>query len=276
MVSKISLLFFLIIVISACQNKQVKEKTVVDTVKPAIIPKDTIDGSLDSLAAKMVASKGNYTDDGQPSAEELFVSRLLIVLKKPESFTANYSSLEKYDIKILTSDDKLLRIFYWLSPNSGTMWHVQNILQYQTSKDTLATASFDSLYEQREYDGSPTPFFESIYALKPAKDPTYLLLGNGQMSGMEPYSLCRSLTLLEGKFSIDAKIFKVGKSLESELFTSASLMDEDNPDEIRRLIQPKFNAETKTLTYGESKNTKEGFIFTGKRKSLVYRDGSFQ
>ena len=272
----ISLLIFLTVGISACQNKQTKKTTVVDTVKHIEVPKQAPDGSLDSLAAKMADSKGTYPDDTQPSAEELFVGRLLTVLKKTESFKDNYASLEKYDINVLTSDDKRLRIFYWLSPNSGTMWHVQNIIQYKTSQDTIATASFDSLYEDREYDSAPTPFFESIYALKPAKNPSYLLLGNGQLSGMEPYSLCRSLTWLGNRFSIDQKIFSVGKSPESELFTSASLIDQENPDQIRTLMQPKYDVAKKTLTYGESKDTKDGYIFTGKRKSLVYRDGLFQ
>ena len=271
--------FSLIILMSACTEKKNNSVTSTDTVKTVATVTTTtqpLGVDIDSLASKMVASKAAYANGEDSDAEERFITKLTAYLTKPASLTTDFSGLDKYNIQVLTSDDGLLKIFYWLSPSSGTMWHVQNILQYQTPDKTIASVSYDTLYEQGKDEGSPTPFFDHIYALKPADKPAYLLLGLGQMSGMEPYAVVRALSWSQGKFSIDNKIFKDGTKLQTELFTSASLLDEENPDQIRQLIKPTFEPTSKTLTYGESKDTKDGIAFTGKQKRLTYKNGIFQ
>ena len=269
-------ILILIVLCSACGNRSIENGKQAVAVDLLTTPTKLDTREIDSLASKMLASKDDYRNGSETDAEEVFIAKLLVFLKKPESFNADFPGLKKFNIEILSADDGKMRIFYWLSPYSGSMWQVQNIIQYQTPHDSIATLFSNGLYEHSEYDVGPTPFFEHIYALRPVKQPTYLLLGNGQFSGMEPYGLCRTLTWEHGKFNINNKIFKDGDSTKSELFTAASLIDDPDPENTRKMLTPAYNPQTKTLTFGLSKNTKDGSDFTGVRKSLVFKDGIFQ
>ncbi|KRT17422.1 hypothetical protein ASU31_07070 [Pedobacter ginsenosidimutans] len=233
-------------------------------------------GSLEKLAAKMVASRESYLNEGKTEAEEVFINAFIEALKQPKAFETDFANLKKYEINVLTADDHKLRLFYWLSPYSGTMWHVQNIVQYQGENNAVTAVSFNNLYGDKDDEGSPTPFFEHIYHLNTSPQKTYLLTGYGQMSGTEPYSVSHTLIINHSKFSINRPLFKLGKVIKTQLFASATLKESQDKEKLMAQLAMIYNSQDKTISYPEVNETKNGSVFSGKRKVLTFRDGMFQ
>jgi len=270
-------LVFLLFSCEAKHDKQQPGKTSADTVvkrKVDSVPAKT--DSLENLAANMVASGENYRNDGNTEAEEIFIKAFVEALKLPGSFETDFANLKKYEIKVLTADDGKLRVFYWLSPYSGSMWHVQNIVQYKDENDVATALSFNSLYEDKDDEGSPTPFFEHIYTLNTLPQKTYLLTGYGQMSGTEPYSVCHTLVIDHAKFSINKPLFKTGKAIKTQLFASATLKEDDDREKLIARLAITYNPDSKTISYPGVNETKDGAVLTGKRNVLTYHDGMFK
>lgn len=232
--------------------------------------------ALEKLAAGMVASRESYLNDGSTGAEETFIKAFLEALNQPASFQNDFASLKQYEINVLTADDHKLRVFYWLSPYSGTMWHVQNIVQHQGENNSITAVSFNELYEDKDDEGSPTPFFEHIYSLHTSPEKIYLLTGYGQMSGTEPYSVSHTLVIDHSKFDINKPLFIVGKSVKSQLFASDTLKEDQDKEKLRAQLAMIYHPQDKTISYPEVNETKDGSIFNGKRKVLTFRDGMFR
>lgn len=236
---------------------------------------DTTGQSLASLAQKMKASDINGQPEYDMEAETLFIKALLQALKQPGSFESDFAVLKEYDIHLLMADDGRFRLFYWLSPYSGTMWHVQNIIQYKTESGLVAVP-FNSLYEQNEDEGAPTPFFEHIYALDSSPQTIYLLTGHGQMSGVEPYAVAHNLVWDGKDFRMDKKIFQEGNGWKAELYAQANLRDDSLSEQTAKRLRVTYDPRTKILTYPEAKASDEGYMFTGRLRSLIYRKDRFQ
>ena len=277
-----SILFFsLVFLLFSCSAKhgdqQPKGIDHADTaVKKKIDAGSATASSLDKLAAQMLASRESYLNDGKTEAEEVFIKAFIEALKQPKAFEADFANLKKYEINVLTADDHKLRLFYWLSPYSGTMWHVQNIVQYQGENNAVTAISFNNLYEEKDDEGSPTPFFEHIYHLNTSPQKTYLLTGYGQMSGTEPYSVSHTLTINHSKFSINKPLFKLGKAVKSQLFASATLKEDQDKEKLMAQLAMIYNSQDKTISYPEVNETKNGSVLSGKRKVLTFRDGMFK
>ncbi|MDQ0968611.1 hypothetical protein QFZ20_004014 [Flavobacterium sp. W4I14] len=277
-----SILFFsLVFLLFSCSAKhgdqQPKGIDHADTaVKKKIDAGSATASSLDKLAAQMLASRESYLNDGKTEAEEVFIKAFIEALKQPKAFEADFANLKKYEINVLTADDHKLRLFYWLSPYSGTMWHVQNIVQYQGENNAVTAISFNNLYEEKDDEGSPTPFFEHIYHLNTSPQKTYLLTGYGQMSGTEPYSVSHTLIVNHSKFSINKPLFKLGKAVKSQLFASATLKEDQDKEKLMAQLAMIYNSQDKTISYPEVNETKNGSVLSGKRKVLTFRDGMFK
>ncbi|MGN8056812.1 hypothetical protein ACTJKN_11095 [Pedobacter sp. 22163] len=233
-------------------------------------------GSLERLAAQMIASRESYLSDGNTEAEETFIRALVTALKQPNAFEDDFAYLRKYEINQLSADDHKLRVFYWLSPYSGSMWHVQNIIQYLDENKAVTAISFNDLYQDKDNEGSPTPFFEHIYSLNTSPQKTYLFTGYGQMSGTEPYSVSHILVVDHSKFSINKALFKLGKTVKTQLFASADLKEDQSKEKLTAQLAMIYNTQDKTISYPEVTETKNGSIFNGKRGVLTFRDGMFK
>jgi hypothetical protein len=277
-----SILFFsLAFLLFSCGAKH-DEKQPDRMETPYSIKRNKIDSihveipALEKLAAGMVASRESYLNDGSTGAEDIFIKALVEALEQPTSFENDFANLKKHEINVLTADDHKLRLFYWLSPYSGTMWHVQNIVQYQDENKAVAAVLFNDLYEDKDDEGSPTPFFEHIYSLHTSPQKTYLLTGYGQMSGIELYSVSRTLNIDHSKFSIKKPLFKLATAVKPQLFASATVKEDQNKDKLRAQLAMIYNPHDKTISYPEVNETKKGSVFSGKRNVLTFRDGIFK
>lgn len=272
--------FFLIFLLFSCEAKhddqQLDKTGNVDTVAGKINAVSVEVSSLETLAAKMLASRESYLNDGKTAAEEVFIKAFIDTLKQSKTFDADFANLKKYEINVLNADDHKLRVFYWLSPYSGTMWHVQNIVQYQGENNTVTAVSFNDLYGHEDDEGSPTPFFQHIYSLNTSPQKTYLLIGYGQMSGTEPYSVSHTLIINRSEFSINKPLFKLAKEARTQLFASADLKEGQSKEKLTAQLAMIYNPQDKTISYPEVSETKNGSVFNGKRNVLTFRDGVFK
>ncbi|MCX2495993.1 hypothetical protein OQX63_21030 [Pedobacter sp. PF22-3] len=232
--------------------------------------------TLEKLAAHMVASVEGYRNDGNTEAEQIFIHAFIKALEKSKAFETDFTNLKKYDIQVLTADDGKLRIFYWLSPYSGSMWHVQNIVQYKDENNEVTALSFNNLYQDKDDEGSPTPFFDHIYTLNTSPQKTYLFTGYGQMSGTEPYTVAHALVIDHAKFSITKALFKIGKAVKTQLFAAAELKEDQDKEKLLAQLAISYNTKDKTISYPEVNETKNGSVLTGKRSVLTFRDGMFK
>ena len=271
-------LAFLLFSCGAKHDKQqlagAKDTAIVTNPKLDSVPAEI--HTLENLATHMMDSGEGYRNDGSTGAEQVFIKAFIEALKKPGAFETNFTSLKKHDIQVLTADDGRLRIFYWLSPYSGSMWHVQNIIQYKDENNALTALSFNNLYEDKDDDGSPTPFFDHIYTLNTSPQKTYLFIGYGQMSGTEPYTASHTLVIDHAKFSINKALFKIGKVVKTQLFASAELKEDQDKEKLLAELAITYNSKDKTISYPEVNETKNGSVLTGKRNVLIFRDGMFK
>ena len=267
------------VLLGSCKTKSTKGQIarIVQEAEMVLVhaKPDTTGRSLAGLAQQMTALDNDNPSAGDTDAEALFIKALLQTLKQPGSFDSDFAVLRAYDIHLLRADDGRFRMFYWLSPYSGTMWHVQNIIQYKTERGLVAVP-FNSLYRQGEDEGAPTPFFEHIYALDSASQKTYLLTGHGQMSGVEPYAVAHNL-VWDGKgFRMDKKIFQEGNGWRADLYAQANLREDSLSEQTAKRLRITYDPQTKILTYPEAKAAEDGYMFTGRLRTLVYRKGRFQ
>lgn len=273
-----SSLAFLLSSCGAKHDKQQLEK-VNDSVALTHQKLDAVPAKIDTLeklAAQMVASAESYRNDGNTETEQIFIHAFIEALKEPKAFETSFANLKKYEIQLLTADDGKLKIFYWLSPYSGSMWHVQNIVQYKDENNSVTAFSFNHLYQDKDDEGSPTPFFDHIYTLNTSPQKTYLFTGYGQMSGTEPYTVSHTLVIDHAKFSINKALFKIGKAVKTQLFAAAELKEDQDKEKLLAQLAITYNAKAKTISYPEVNETKNGSVLTGKRSVLTFRDGMFQ
>ncbi|MEH3116008.1 hypothetical protein [Pedobacter terrae] len=273
-----SSLAFLLFSCGAKHGKQQHEK-VNDSVTLTHQKLDSLPAKIDTLeklAAQMVASAESYRNDGNTEAEQIFINAFIKALKEPKAFETNFANLKKYEIQVLTADDGKLRVFYWPSPYSGSMWHVQNIVQYKDENNRLTALSFNNLYQDKDDEGSPTPFFDHIYTLNTSPQKTYLFTGYGQMSGTEPYTVAHTLVIDHAKFSINKALFKIGKAVKTQLFAIAELKEDQDKDKLLAQLAITYNAKDKTISYPEANETTNGAVLTGRRDVLTFRDGMFK
>jgi len=275
------LFFSLIFLFFSCgakheDNRQSTAYTADSLIQDNKSVESTETDSLEKLAAKMLASRESYLNDGNTEAEEIFIKAFISALEKPNAFENDFASLKAYEINVLIADDKKLKVFYWLSPYSGSMWHVQNIVQYKNENNVLTAISFNNLYKDKDDEGSPTPFFEHIYSLNTTPQKTYLFTGYGQMSGTEPYSVSHTLVIDHAKFSIEKPLFKLGKAVKNQLFASTDLKEGEDKEKVAARLAMKYNPKDKTINYPEVNETKNGSVSNGKRNVLTFRDGMFR
>jgi hypothetical protein len=96
------------------------------------------------------------------------------------------------------------------------------------------------------------------------------------MSGIEPYSVSHILVIDHSKFSINKALFKLGKTVKTQLFASADLKEDQSKEKLTAQLAMIYNSQDKTISYPEVTETKNGSIVNGKRGVLTFRDGMFK
>lgn len=281
----IFILLLLIIAGSSCNQVQSNEKKIAsDTTlaiaqkKSATLPATIVkqEKRLNSLAQNMIASADTYLETGSFEQEEEFIKEFVKILGTANSFNYNFPSLRKYNIELKISADKQLKIYSWQSPYSGSMWHIQNILQYMGSDKQQVVASFNNLYEQQDDGTGPTPVLDQIYKINNSSVIQYLLIGYGQMSGTEPYRVAHILNVNNGRFKINKKLFYINNKLDNEIYVSVNVSEDQDVKTLKKNMAIGYNVTTHQITYPLTKEIENNIVLTSKKRTLEFKNGVFK
>jgi len=252
---------------------QVNAKQKPITLPAAIVNKEKI---LDSLAQSMIASANSYAETGSVVKEEEFISQFVKVLGAANTFSYNFPSLTKYNITLKVSADKQLKIYSWQSPYSGSMWHIQNILQYMSIDKQTIAASFNNLYEQKDDGTGPSPVLDRIYKIDNSSAVQYLLIGYGQMSGTEPYSVAHLLNITNHKFNINKRLFNINKKLDNEIYISVNVGENQDINTLRKKMAISYDVTNRYITYPLTKEIDNEIVLSGETRKLEFKNGVFK
>jgi hypothetical protein len=232
--------------------------------------------TLSKQANSLMESASSYPETGSTSKEDQFVKKFVRVLANANTFNYDFPFLKKYNITLLKSADKRLKIYSWQSPYSGSMWHTQNILQYLGNDRRLITASFNNLYKQKDDGTGPSPILDKVYKINNAGANQYLLIGYGQMSGTEPYSVAHMLNTANHRFNINKKVFVINNRPENEIYVSVTVGEDQDIDEIRKKMDIKFESTSQRLVYPVTKVNGNNLMLTGATQQIQFKNGVFK
>jgi hypothetical protein len=231
---------------------------------------------LSRLANNLTESVSSYSETGLTTKEYQFVKKFVSVLANTNTFSYDFPSLKRYNINLLHSADKRLKIYSWQSPYSGSMWHTQNILQYLGNDHQIITASFNNLYEQKDNSIGPSPILDRVYKINNAGANQYLLIGYGQMSGTEPYSVAHMLNIINHRFNISKKVFIINNKPENEIYVSVNVGEDQDIDEIRKKMDIRFDSISQRIVYPLTKEVGNNLMLTGATRQIQFKNGVFK
>lgn len=134
----------------------------------------------------------------------------------PETLTHEFDSLKKANIHIVTSEDKLFRIYSWNTWLGGTMADFENIFQYKSNEKIYWKNSFDKSGTDWDY----VPFYSQIFTLKTDKKTYYLAIENGIYSSKDASQSIRIFTIENDNLIDSVKLIKTKNGLTNSIDVS--------------------------------------------------------
>jgi hypothetical protein len=160
----------------------------------------------------------------------------------PQSIIYPFDSLKNNNINIVSSKDKLLRIYSWNTWKGGTMYDFVNLFQYKSNGKVFTKIIKDTVTDG---EGEYTPFYSQIFTLKNKKDTYYLCVYNGIYSSKDASQSIKILKIDNNKLE-DVKLIKTENGLTNSIdlyFDFFSVVD--RPERPLKLI--KYDHEKKEI-----------------------------
>jgi hypothetical protein len=152
----------------------------------------------------------------------------------PETLTYEFDSLKKENIHIVTSDDKLFRIYSWNTWLGGTMEDFENIFQYKSNTKVFYKNSLDKTSNEWDY----VPFYSQIFTLKTDEKTYYLVIKNGSYSSKDASQSIQIFAIENSNLIDSIKLIKTQKGLTNSIdvpFDFFSVVD--RPERPLKLIK---------------------------------------
>ncbi|MBA0883500.1 hypothetical protein [Flavobacterium undicola] len=160
----------------------------------------------------------------------------------PETLTYEFDSLKKENIDIVTSDDKLFRIYSWNTWLGGTMEDFENIFQYKSNAKVYYKNSLDKTTNEWDY----IPFYSQIFTLKTAKKTYYLVIKNGSYSSKDASQSIQIYTIEDNNLIDSVKLIKTQSGLTNTIDISFDFFSVvDRPERPLELI--KYDKENRII-----------------------------
>lgn len=163
-----------------------------------------------------------------------------IFREKIQSYTSNYhltltynfDSLRK-DIFIISSEDKLFRIYSWDTWLGGTMHEFANVFQYKSGEKVYSKLLYDST-EEVAY----IPFYSRIYSLKANGKTYYLAINTGIYSTKDASQSIKVVTIEHNSLNDKVKLIKTQSGLVNSITVEYDFFSVvDRPERPLRLIE---------------------------------------
>lgn len=160
----------------------------------------------------------------------------------PSTLTYSFDSLKKDKIDIVSSEDKLFRIYSWETWLGGTMRDFGNVFQYKLKNKVYAMPN-DPITEN---DDSYTPFYSQIFTLKSNNHTYYLAVYNGIYSTKDCSQSIKIFTIENDTLNSNVKLIKTKKGLVNSIDTYFDFFSVvERPERPLRLI--KYDKEKKII-----------------------------
>jgi hypothetical protein len=142
-----------------------------------------------------------------------FETKILKYLStNPKSIIFPFDSLNN-NIDIVSSEDKLLRIYSWNTWKGGTMVDFVNLFQYKSNGKVITKIIKDTVTRG---EGEYTPFYSQIFTLKNKNNTYYLCVYNGIYSSKDA-SQCIKILKIENNKLEDIKLIKTENGLTNSI-----------------------------------------------------------
>lgn len=167
---------------------------------------------------------------------------LKYISTNPESITYPFDSLKNNNIHIVSSEDKLLRIYSWNTCKGGTMVDFVNLFQYKSNNKISTKITKDTVTNS---EGEYTPFYSQIFTLKNKRNTYYLCIYNGIYSSKDASQSIKIFKIKGNKLE-DIKLLKTKNGFVSSIdlyFDFFSVVD--RPERPLKLI--KYDNEKKQI-----------------------------
>jgi len=231
-----------------------------------------IDSTLADLADTMFA-KG-YSDYSEPSSEDIFIANLKFALKNSKTFNYKFPVLRSvengYAIRIKYSTDSLLRVFNWLSSQTGTLHKFPAIFQAKNHSVKVIVLNVE---DGKEEEFIPVTLFTLLEKLPAANRQLYLSFGSGQGSTILPFEIYQGFEVTDSSINDSIDLFKSDSSIsnilgidyESTWYDSSQRQD---------IPFSTYDEKTLTITYPEITDSDKP-LWTGKMKKLKFNGEYF-
>jgi hypothetical protein len=178
--------------------------------------------------------------DRQDKEERALKRKLLRYSRRPSILNYDFPELGRL-MKILTSDDRRLRLYSWDSPSGGTMSFTETVLQYQGSDGVLRASSEEIGGESGGMGRWPL----EIRSLMTKTGPVYVVITTARASNIMEWQYVNLYKIIGAKF-VNAKLFKTQSGLSSEIKFSYDNQSFKN-NQFNQVI--KFDRKSNTITF---------------------------
>lgn len=160
----------------------------------------------------------------------------------PSTLTANFVSLKKDNIKIVSSDDSLLRIYSWDTWQGGTMRDFECVFQYQAGGKIHSFAYYDTSRGEGYY----IPFYSQIFTLDADSQRYYLVVSNGIYSSRDVSQSINIFTIKNDSLRLDVPLIKTKEGIVSSIDIEFDFFSVVNRPE-RPLQLIRYESKNKTI-----------------------------
>ena len=157
----------------------------------------------------------------------------------PNSISYSFDSLKKENIHIVSSSDKLLRIYSWNTWEGGTMAKFENLFHYQSNGKM-----YSKIIKSNDSNRTYTPFYSRIYTIEHNNRTYYLCVYEGVHSTQDASQSIKIIELENDKIK-EVPLFKSGKNLISAIELNYNYFSVE--DTIRPLELIKYNEKKKEI-----------------------------
>jgi hypothetical protein len=198
-----------------------------------------IEDDLHRSYSKILAYRFNSDTIAWDSLEfenKIFREKIgLYTSKYPLTLAYRFDLLRKDDIDIVTSGDKLLKIYSWDTWLGGTEHHFVNVFQYKSGDKVYSKVSRDTTtWGLDEY----TPYYSDIFSLRANGKTYYVAVNNGIYSTKDVSESVKIFCIENNSLNDTVKLIKTETGLQNEInvyFDFFSVVD--RPERPLRLIK---------------------------------------
>ena len=179
---------------------------------------------LDSTLVVLFDRMKGEADDLPEDFPETVEKKLVEVLRDPATFAYTFDSLRAhYHVTITESDDRRVRVFWWIHPHSGSYHVYPAVFQYRLPSGAHQVyrlhKDLDESDDTIDVDHFPSFAYKSIHHLR---DSTYLTIWVGQLMGSMPFEGATTVTLKPGMVDSSDIVFEMDGSADQSLWFDKS------------------------------------------------------